>query len=474
MSHQSSYIRNAMQPDPRRRVTPLVLSLSAALAISQTAIATVGSAPRSDRKAAGSIAAQGPRTLTVANCDDAGPNSLRDMIKNVAQSGDTIDLSTLNCSLITLTTGELEVAQDDLTIAGSGADRLTISAAGNSRVLNHKGVGTLSLSGITLNRGYYRAAAGAYAYGGCIYSTGGVRLTNTYVHDCTAAGDTGFPRGGAVYAQGVWLDHSTISLSTVLDTSQPGGNCVNSNDCGSGGVDAGNILISDYSAISLSTGGGTCGAAQARTMLIIGSTIDHNQAAENGALCILDSTSHSLIQDSTISSNLSTGGAPGNLRSTAIYSKSSDLTILNSTIAFNHETTDLQPAVAILGNGQGTVIRSSIIALNGGNNYVPWDLYVKNPGAGLTGSSNLIIDTNVAIPGFIKSHEDPKLGPLQTNGGPTKTHMLMSGSPAIGMGDNLGQLPYEQRGVNYPRATGVAASVDIGAVQFDEIFVWSD
>ena len=69
---------------------------------------------------------------------------------------------------------------------------------------------------------------------------------------------------------------------------------------------------------------------------------------------------------------------------------------------------------------------------------------------------------------------DPKLGPLQFNGGPTRTHALLPGSPAIGFGNANGLLPgmsNDQRGHGYPRTTGPMQTVDIGAFQFDTIFV---
>jgi hypothetical protein len=41
---------------------------------------------------------------------------------------------------------------------------------------------------------------------------------------------------------------------------------------------------------------------------------------------------------------------------------------------------------------------------------------------------------------------DPRLGPLKKNGGPTRTHALLPGSPAIDRGDNASQPPTDQRG----------------------------
>ena len=54
---------------------------------------------------------------------------------------------------------------------------------------------------------------------------------------------------------------------------------------------------------------------------------------------------------------------------------------------------------------------------------------------------------------------DPGLAPLAENGGPTLTHALLPGSPAINNGNTA--LPTDQRGV--PRPVGPAD--DIGAVE---------
>jgi hypothetical protein len=57
---------------------------------------------------------------------------------------------------------------------------------------------------------------------------------------------------------------------------------------------------------------------------------------------------------------------------------------------------------------------------------------------------------------------DPKLGPLQNNTGPTQTHALLQGSPAIDGGDNQYCPTIDQRGV--PRPAGAAC--DIGAYEY--------
>jgi hypothetical protein len=60
---------------------------------------------------------------------------------------------------------------------------------------------------------------------------------------------------------------------------------------------------------------------------------------------------------------------------------------------------------------------------------------------------------------------DPKLSPLQDNGGPTLTMALLRGSPCIDAGDTAAAPPADQRG--YPRPAGRAA--DIGAVEYGSV-----
>jgi hypothetical protein len=63
---------------------------------------------------------------------------------------------------------------------------------------------------------------------------------------------------------------------------------------------------------------------------------------------------------------------------------------------------------------------------------------------------------------------DPKLGPLQNNGGLTFTQALLAGSPAIDAGDDSVtgsplSLTTDQRGTGFPRLSG--PHVDIGAYE---------
>jgi hypothetical protein len=62
------------------------------------------------------------------------------------------------------------------------------------------------------------------------------------------------------------------------------------------------------------------------------------------------------------------------------------------------------------------------------------------------------------------------LQPLANNGGPTQTHALGAGSPAIDTGNNDAVLSTDQRGYGFPRTVG--AGTDIGAFELlnDRIF----
>jgi hypothetical protein len=87
---------------------------------------------------------------------------------------------------------------------------------------------------------------------------------------------------------------------------------------------------------------------------------------------------------------------------------------------------------------------------------------------------NLIEDTNqctiiVNLTGNITG-VDPLLGPLTNNGGPTETHALLSGSPAIDAGYNFGIVD-DQRGcarpVDIPGIPNINDGSDIGAYELE-------
>ena len=82
----------------------------------------------------------------------------------------------------------------------------------------------------------------------------------------------------------------------------------------------------------------------------------------------------------------------------------------------------------------------------------------------LSGISN---GSNGNLIGTAAAPINPMLGPLQNNGGPTKTMALLPGSPAINAGDNSlipAGVTTDQRGTGYARIDD--GTVDIGAYEF--------
>jgi len=114
--------------------------------------------------------------ISVVNCQDAGAGSLRAAAAATA-SGGTIDMSGLTAaapacatSTITLTTGQIDITQNKLTIIGPGQDHLTISGGDTLRVFRHQAVVTtpnpeLYISGVTISAGFQYGSA---AKGACI------------------------------------------------------------------------------------------------------------------------------------------------------------------------------------------------------------------------------------------------------------------------------------------------------------------
>jgi hypothetical protein len=85
---------------------------------------------------------------------------------------------------------------------------------------------------------------------------------------------------------------------------------------------------------------------------------------------------------------------------------------------------------------------------------------------------NLVGATATATAEFVETgdiiNSSPMLEGLANNGGPTMTHLLMSGSPALNSGGSAtagsGEVPmFDQRGIGFDRVLG--SQIDIGAVE---------
>jgi hypothetical protein len=455
--------------DEYRLLRPRAIAIAVSLAFASASMLADASA---DDRAAGKVARHVTQIRTVFNCDDDGAGSLRAVIaSNQTQSGDVIDLSQLACGTITLSTGAIAVPQADLTLIGPGKERLVIGAGQASRLFDHAS-GTLSLEHLSLASGTYHGAGNAF--GGCVRSTGSVYLFDAAVEDCHVSSDAGVAGGGAISAANVTLVFSRVSGSSAASiwNAPPGAAAAFG-----GGIAATEVALAKYSEISDNAvqtnapnegeGGGLVANTYA---LITHSTIDANEAPCAGGLAVvgaaLGMVEGAKILDSTISDNHSDHCAAVVIDAPAAY-------IANSTLAFNHADVGTQAGLSVQGTNpfaaDSLTLQSSIVANNTAGASVEGDAYVA--WVLLFGSDNLVMSLNGPPPaGFVATSEDPKLGPLQRNGGPTKTRALQPASPAIGIGNDAAGGANDQRGSGYPRTTGPSSTVDIGAFQFDSIF----
>lgn len=387
---------------------------------------------------------QAATIVVVQNCNDSGPGSLRAAYAN-AVDNETIDLTQLVCSRITLGSALTDpVAASNVTLQGPGKDLLTIDGDGRYRVLVHRGNGGLHVDQLTITNGHYGGTRG-----GCIYSTGGVEATGTVISSCVLDTAEPFAYGGAIYAK------DTVSLfdSTISDSSAKAAQALTS--LGGAIYSAGIVMArSTISGNSAARGGGLVVAG---LVYIEDSTISGNHASYYGGAMSIPGTSAShTIRNSTISGNRADADGGG------IYASS--LNIYNCTITLN---TTASPFTSGAGLFIGaSILQSSIVANNTSNGGLREDDVVAY--GTLTGSNNLIMGSVGPVPGGSITI-DPNLGPLQDNGGPTRTHALLPGSPAIGRGNNVLGLGSDQRGVPFRRID--ASRADIGAFEFaDAIF----
>src|SRR5438067_3167420 len=266
-----------------------------------------------------------------------------------------------------------------------------------------------------------------------------------HVSDGASAGISGLSiiNGSAsgLYGGGIYNDHSTLSVINCTLS----GNSADAPTGGGGGIyndafyDSAtlyvlNCTLSGNSA-SYGYGGGIGneGYQGTATLTVLNSTLSGNWATFGGAIYASSDTFNSArlyVFHTTLSGNSasSSGGGGGMYNAGAI-------TQLANTV-FN---------------------ASSIFRASGMIGSLGYNLCSDDGSGFLTATGDQI-------------NTDPMLGPLQDNGGPTFTHALLSGSPAIDSGEpNFDPyafsppLLYDQRGDGFARV--VNDHIDIGALE---------
>src|SRR5580765_1539425 len=364
-------------------------------------------------------------TITVTNNGDRGPGSLRQALAD-AHNEDIISFDpSLNGQTITLTSGEL-VVNRILSINGPGPSSLAIDANHASRVFHVTSGASVGISGLSIING---SASGLY--GGGIYNDHAL----LDVINCTLSGNSANASngaGGGIYNDAsygtatLWVSHCTLS---------------------------GNSAVNGY-------GGGICneGYNGSATLTVLNSTVSRNSAASGGGISsegFLVGTSTLDILNSTLSGNSATFG--GGIYARSATSSSATVHVLSSTLSDNS---------AIASSGGGGIYNDGAIAQLANTVFNASSIFRASGMIGSLGynlcsddGSGLLTATGDQI------NTDPMLGPLQDNGGPTFTHELLSGSPAIDAGDpNFTSPPdYDQRGSDYNRVAH--GRVDIGAFE---------
>lgn len=349
--------------------------------------------------------------ITVTNTNDSGPGSLRQAITD-SHDGDTIDFdSPLKGQTISLASSEL-VINKSITISGPGPNLLAVSRAQNApafRIFNIMPGRLVTIQGLTISNGF------AFKFG------------------C----------GGGILDEG-----SSLSLinCTVSDNSTDG------------------------------TGGGICIDATA-TLTIDSCTLSGNYAGDYGGG--IANSGMLTINNSTLSGNRGefTGGAILNG-----FNGDASLTINNST--FSGNTTQLH-AGGIFNEGQGAISNTTLSGNSGMTGAIVNRLATLDiegtilnrgeSGPNISNDSGTVISHGYNVssddgggvlngPGD-QINTDPLLGLLQNNGGPTLTHQLLPGSPAIDTGNpNFTPPPfYDQRGPVYSRV--VNGRIDVGSFE---------
>jgi hypothetical protein len=392
------------------------------------------------------------------SCNDAGAGSLREAIAG-AMDGATIDLSATGCSEITLTTGEIHVIQSDLSIIGPGSGALAIKGGASlgyrNRIFDHSHAGTLTIQGVTLTDAHLVGDSSNPASGGCVYSFGTVALINAVVTGCEAeapASSYTDAQGGAVYSrEGVEIVGGSIHDNYAVSEEflANGGGVFTSGDLMMKYTSIANNKAVPVGYIAASSGGGVAVIGYG-SIDVLGSTISGNEA-QVGAGFHSRTTGSAEIRNSTISDNKASERMGGAVFIHAVK-------FANSTVTDNSApSADFGVGIYV---AETLTSQSSIFA---NNINLSGDVALDVDAPLIEGNDNVIVSASSLVPDATIV-ACPRLRMLADNGGPTLTHALNSGSPAIDGGNNHGDFALDQRSNGFPRVFGTSA--DVGAVEW--------
>jgi hypothetical protein len=343
-------------------------------------------------------------TFTVSNLDDSGPGSLRQAVAdaNAAAGADAVQFQAGLSGAIVLSSGQISIT-DSVDVQGPGAADLAVTGLGDSGIFylyNGSALLNVTISGLTLSGGN-ATLGGAIADWGENLILDSLTITGNIASvDVEGGGD-----GGGLWAS----DPNGDGMSLTILNSTISGNIA--------GDDGGGIYL-------YHVGGGPL------AVRIQNSTVSGNYAAGNGGgVYLYDLYSGSVsILNTTIAGNQAAGSGGG------MFTLASPVFVENSIVGDN---------TAAAGNDLGT---------SGAGSFDASFSLIESPGA-----------ASITDSGGNVFNQDPQLGPLADNGGPTKTHLPAVASPAIDTGDPAFTPPpaNDQRGL--PRVAD--GRLDMGAVE---------
>jgi hypothetical protein len=386
-------------------------------------------------------------TFTVNRLDDpaspddctGGTGSLRACIAAaLASSGNTVAFSVNGT--ITLTQGALSLSPssaETITINGNGISNTVLDGNNTNRVLTVGGNATALVTNLTIQHGKVTNFSG----GGAILNSGTLTLTG----DLLASNNEVGQGGGAI--TNLSSGHLTITNSTLSQNSATGsrgpasGGAIFDEDIGEVAV-TGSTFVGNHATGDTGFGGqgGAIGYKTGfDTVTVLNSTITGNQALGDGT-----------------NANAPSGGG--------VYSLAGQTDIKDSTVAGNSATRGAN----LFFDGNNTTappfsLQGNIVSGSPGNNCM-----TVNGGSFTDNGYNLDSDTPTTCGLSAGNHDvigqDPALGPLQDNGGPTQTMAITNSSPAWNGGSPGCPPPAtDQRG--QPRSFSGDTVCDIGAFE---------
>jgi hypothetical protein len=357
--------------------------------------------------------------VTVTTAADSGPGSLRQLLAGLPAGGSVRFAPALAGQTIVLTSGPL-VLSKDVTLDASDAPGVVLSGNGADRVFIIDAGTTATLRRLTVANGF------GFDLAGGILNNGSLTLEECTVRDnrVGAATNEFWKGGGGVYSGG----NSTL----ILRRSTVRGN-----------------------ATQLVDGGGLY-AFFGATVTVEASTIEGNTAGNvgGGIRCLGNMT----LTNSTLSGNTSIAWYGG-----AAFHTDGVLELLNSTVTANVSPASA-PAALFVGTftAAGATLRLTNTIVAGNTSGCFAGFFGSGPVVLASGGHNVASDAtcNLTAAGD-QPGTDPLLGPLAPNGGPTATHALLAGSPAIDAANAALCPPTDQRGVDRPQGAGC----DVGSFE---------